>query len=140
MQVEWDLRQEAPPHAEQTVLLLPGGKCSAGSYAEVMAEPKLANTRLVAARCGATLGRHRQTTTASITMRGSRERLRWRSALTLSSDTAWKAPWLPRWPSWVRLRDRSSCSGSACPPKTSQRSSARSSRWAPCWTACRLLS
>jgi len=31
------------------VLLLPGGLCSAGSYAEVMAEPALATTRLVAA-------------------------------------------------------------------------------------------
>jgi pimeloyl-ACP methyl ester carboxylesterase len=49
MEVDWDLRQEGPPHAEQTVLLLPGGMCSAGSYAEVMAEPTLANTRLVAA-------------------------------------------------------------------------------------------
>jgi pimeloyl-ACP methyl ester carboxylesterase len=31
------------------VLLLPGGMCSAGSYGEVMAEPALARTRLVAA-------------------------------------------------------------------------------------------
>src|SRR3954447_20498111 len=49
MDVDWDLREAGPPDAEHTILLLPGGMCSAGSYAEVMAEPALANTRLVAA-------------------------------------------------------------------------------------------
>jgi pimeloyl-ACP methyl ester carboxylesterase len=47
--VEWDLREAGPVDADQTVLLLPGGLCSAGSYAEVMAEPALARLRLVAA-------------------------------------------------------------------------------------------
>ena len=49
MNDEWELREAGPPDAEQTVLLLPGGMCGAGSYAEVMAEPALANMRLVAA-------------------------------------------------------------------------------------------
>jgi pimeloyl-ACP methyl ester carboxylesterase len=47
--VDWDLREAGPHDAEHTVLLLPGGMCSAGSYAEVMAEPSLARIRLVAA-------------------------------------------------------------------------------------------
>src|SRR5919198_5934095 len=49
MEIDWDLREAGPPDAEYTVLLLPGGSCSAGSYAEVMAEPALAEMRLVAA-------------------------------------------------------------------------------------------
>jgi pimeloyl-ACP methyl ester carboxylesterase len=49
MAVDWDLRETGPLDAEHTVLLLPGGLCSAGSYAEVMAEPALAGMRLVAA-------------------------------------------------------------------------------------------
>src|SRR5438270_253279 len=49
MKPEWELRETGPPDAESTVLLLPGGMCSAGAYAELMAEAALANTRLVAA-------------------------------------------------------------------------------------------
>src|SRR3954466_4355100 len=49
MDVDWDLREAGPSDAEHSVLLLPGGSCSAGSYAEVMAEPALAEMRLVAA-------------------------------------------------------------------------------------------
>src|ERR1051325_164651 len=49
MAVNWELREAGPPDAAHTVLLLPGGMCSAGSYAEVMAEPVLAGTRPVAA-------------------------------------------------------------------------------------------
>src|SRR3954464_6451326 len=49
MDVEWELREAGPLDAEHTVLMLPGGLCSAGSYAEVMAEPALAGMRLVAA-------------------------------------------------------------------------------------------
>src|SRR5439155_9441812 len=49
MEIDWELRAAGPPEAEHTVLLLPGGMCSAGSYAEVMAEPALAGMRLVAA-------------------------------------------------------------------------------------------
>src|SRR3954470_13729821 len=49
MSVQWELREAGRPDAEHTVLLLPGGMCSAGSYAEVMAEPALAGMRLVAA-------------------------------------------------------------------------------------------
>jgi pimeloyl-ACP methyl ester carboxylesterase len=46
---DWQLRESGATDAENTVLLLPGGMCGAGSYAEVMAEPVLAGTRLVAA-------------------------------------------------------------------------------------------
>jgi pimeloyl-ACP methyl ester carboxylesterase len=46
--IEWEMVESGPPDAERTVLLLPGGMCSARSYAEVMAEPPLATTRLVA--------------------------------------------------------------------------------------------
>ncbi|MFJ9822799.1 alpha/beta fold hydrolase [Streptomyces sp. NPDC101160] len=55
--VAWDLIVSGPADARQTVLLLPGGLNPARSYAEVMAEPALARTRLVAAtlpgHCGA---------------------------------------------------------------------------------------
>jgi pimeloyl-ACP methyl ester carboxylesterase len=47
--IDWDLREAGPIDAEHTVLLLPGGMCSADSYAEVMAESALAALRLVAA-------------------------------------------------------------------------------------------
>jgi pimeloyl-ACP methyl ester carboxylesterase len=47
--IDWQLRESGPTTAEHTVLLLPGGMCSSGSYAEVMAQPALARTRLVAA-------------------------------------------------------------------------------------------
>jgi pimeloyl-ACP methyl ester carboxylesterase len=46
---DWELLEAGPLDAEHTVLLLPGGMCSAGSFAEVMAEPALAGMRLVAA-------------------------------------------------------------------------------------------
>jgi pimeloyl-ACP methyl ester carboxylesterase len=46
---DWELREAGPRDADRTVLLLPGGMCSAGSYAEVMAEPALDGMRLVAA-------------------------------------------------------------------------------------------
>ena len=49
MDQAWELVQSGPPDAPRTVLLLPGGMCSARSYAEVMAEPALAGIRLVAA-------------------------------------------------------------------------------------------
>jgi pimeloyl-ACP methyl ester carboxylesterase len=49
MDVGWEVREAGPLDAEHSVLLLPGGMCGAGSYAEVMAEPALAGTRLVAA-------------------------------------------------------------------------------------------
>jgi pimeloyl-ACP methyl ester carboxylesterase len=49
MQPEWETIESGPAAAERTVLLLPGGMCSARSYAEVMAEPSLAGHRLVAA-------------------------------------------------------------------------------------------
>jgi pimeloyl-ACP methyl ester carboxylesterase len=40
--------RSGPADAEHTVLLLPGGMCSARSWREVMAQPALAATRLVA--------------------------------------------------------------------------------------------
>jgi pimeloyl-ACP methyl ester carboxylesterase len=49
MAVDWELREQGPADAAHTVLLLPGGMCSAGSFAELMAEPSLARLRLVAA-------------------------------------------------------------------------------------------
>jgi pimeloyl-ACP methyl ester carboxylesterase len=48
MAVDWQLRESGPSDAGRTVLLLPGGMCSAGSYAEIMAQPALASARLVA--------------------------------------------------------------------------------------------
>jgi pimeloyl-ACP methyl ester carboxylesterase len=58
MQIEWETIESGPAGAERTILLLPGGMCSARSYAEVMAEPSLADYRLVAAtlpgQCGTT--------------------------------------------------------------------------------------
>ena len=48
MDTEWEIVESGPAGAEQTVLLLPGGMCSARSYAEVMAEPTLAGTRMLA--------------------------------------------------------------------------------------------
>jgi len=47
--VDWELRETGPREAECTALLLPGGMCSARSYAELMDEPALAGMRLVAA-------------------------------------------------------------------------------------------
>src|SRR3954466_12187058 len=49
MDTKWEIVESGPADAAQTVLLLPGGMCSARSYAEVMAEPALAGVRLVAA-------------------------------------------------------------------------------------------
>src|SRR4051812_30276776 len=45
---QWEIVESGPADADQTVLLLPGGMCSARSYAELMAEPALAKIRLVA--------------------------------------------------------------------------------------------
>ncbi|GAA2789489.1 hypothetical protein GCM10010441_13280 [Kitasatospora paracochleata] len=47
--VAWDLLVSGLADARQSVLLLPGGLVPARLYAEVMAEPSLARTRLVAA-------------------------------------------------------------------------------------------
>ncbi|MFI7403716.1 alpha/beta fold hydrolase [Streptomyces sp. NPDC049541] len=46
---DWQLRESGPADAADTVLLLPGGMCSADSFAEVMAQPELGRLRLVAA-------------------------------------------------------------------------------------------
>lgn len=48
MDTRWELVESGPTGAGPTVLLLPGGMCSARSYAEVMAEPALAGARLIA--------------------------------------------------------------------------------------------
>src|SRR5436309_11426688 len=48
MDPKWEIVESGPADAEQTVLLLPGGMCSARSYAEVMAQSTLAKTRLLA--------------------------------------------------------------------------------------------
>jgi pimeloyl-ACP methyl ester carboxylesterase len=48
MSLNWDIVRSGPADAERTVLLLPGGMCSARSWVDVMAEPVLASTRMVA--------------------------------------------------------------------------------------------
>ena len=48
MDTRWETVESGPEDAQHTVLLRPGGMCSARSYAEVMAEPSLAQTRLLA--------------------------------------------------------------------------------------------
>ena len=48
MDTRWELVESGPTGAERTVLLLPGGMCSARSYADVMAESALADVRLIA--------------------------------------------------------------------------------------------
>jgi pimeloyl-ACP methyl ester carboxylesterase len=47
----WDLRESGPADADHTVLLLPGGLCTAVFFDDLMAEPKLSEApiRLVAA-------------------------------------------------------------------------------------------
>src|SRR4051794_17998841 len=45
----WELRETGPADARHSVLLLPGGMCSAAFYDELAAEPALADVRLVAA-------------------------------------------------------------------------------------------
>jgi len=44
----WDVVDEGPRDAAETILLLPGGMCSARMFAELMAEPVLSRTRRVA--------------------------------------------------------------------------------------------
>ena len=46
---DWELREAGPRDGKHTILLLPGGLCSAGSYAEVIAQPALREMRLIAA-------------------------------------------------------------------------------------------
>lgn len=49
MAVDWQLFEAGPREAQRTVLLLPGGMCSARSWLEVMQQPALSRLRLVAA-------------------------------------------------------------------------------------------
>lgn len=49
MGVDWELFESGPTGAEHTVLLLPGGMCSARSYLELAKHPSMAGVRLVAA-------------------------------------------------------------------------------------------
>src|SRR2546426_505301 len=49
MDVQWELRESGPKDAVQTVLLLPGGGCSAGADAEVMGPPEPAFFRAIVA-------------------------------------------------------------------------------------------
>jgi pimeloyl-ACP methyl ester carboxylesterase len=48
MQIAWDVFESGPANADQTVLLLPGGMCSARSYRELAQQPSLSGVRLVA--------------------------------------------------------------------------------------------
>jgi pimeloyl-ACP methyl ester carboxylesterase len=48
VETKWEIVESCPADAERTILLLPGGMCSARSYAEVMAEPTLASARMLA--------------------------------------------------------------------------------------------
>jgi pimeloyl-ACP methyl ester carboxylesterase len=45
----WDILETGPANAERTVLLLPGGGCSARSYLELTQQPSMSGLRLVAA-------------------------------------------------------------------------------------------
>jgi pimeloyl-ACP methyl ester carboxylesterase len=45
----WEIVETGPADAERTVLLLPGGMCSARSYQELAEQPTLSGLRLVAA-------------------------------------------------------------------------------------------
>jgi pimeloyl-ACP methyl ester carboxylesterase len=47
--IDWQLFEAGPQEAERTVLLLPGGMCSARSWLEVMQQPALSRLHLVAA-------------------------------------------------------------------------------------------
>jgi len=49
MPIAWEIADFGPPNAKKTVLLLPGGMCSARSYLEVAQQPSLSGLRLVAA-------------------------------------------------------------------------------------------
>lgn len=49
MSVDWQLRESGPADAPHTVLLLSGGLCGPASYSELMTQPALARTRLIAA-------------------------------------------------------------------------------------------
>jgi len=46
--ISWEVVESGPTGAHRTVLLLPGGMCSARSYGELVAEPALSGTRLLA--------------------------------------------------------------------------------------------
>ena len=48
MTTSWDVLESGPSDARHTVLLLPGGMCGARSWADVMAQPALADIRLLA--------------------------------------------------------------------------------------------
>ena len=48
MTMNWNVVESGPADAERTVLLLPGGMCSARSWADVMAAPALQTIRLLA--------------------------------------------------------------------------------------------
>lgn len=48
MRDAWEVMTAGPPHAERSVLLLPGGAMAARSFDLVMAEPALSHVRLVA--------------------------------------------------------------------------------------------
>lgn len=47
--MNWEIVESGPIDAAHTVLLLPGGMCTAAFYQDLMAEPSLAGVRLVAA-------------------------------------------------------------------------------------------
>jgi pimeloyl-ACP methyl ester carboxylesterase len=111
MQPEWETIESGPAGAERTVLLLPGGMCSARSYAEVMAEPSLAGHRLVAA----TLPGHCGTAPPEDFSPESYAQMAAALARDVGADVvvgfSMGARSRTRW--WLRgpLPDRSSCSG-----------------------------
>jgi pimeloyl-ACP methyl ester carboxylesterase len=109
MDVDWELREAGPLDAEHTVLLLPGGMCSAGSYAEVMAEPAPQGHGWLPRRCPATPARRRLMTTASRITHGSRPNWRRGSARTSWSGSAWVRPSPSRWSSRVGSPGRPCC-------------------------------
>src|SRR5437588_9509250 len=127
MGIDWQLREAGPADARQTVLLLPGGMCSAGSYAELMAEPALAGTRLVAA----TFPGHAGAPPPDDYTIENYAHLTAELAANVGPDVivgfSMGAVSLWRWSPLACLPARPSCSASLCQPRTSPRSSVRSS-------------
>ena len=123
----WEIVESGPAGAEQTVLLLPGGMCSARSYAEVMAEPALAGVRLIAVTMPGHAGAPApQDFSVEEYARITAELAKQRGPMW-SSDSAWARRWRTRW--WCRVPSRvqSCCWESACRRRTSRRSFERSS-------------
>src|SRR5829696_1555159 len=137
MAVDWQLRESGPTDAERTVLLLPGGMCSAGSYAEVMSQSALAQTHLVAATLPGQAGAPSPNDYGVEDYARHVTELATRVGADAVSGSAWVRSSRSRWSHRAATGGRSSCSASACRPRTSRRSSGRSSARPASWETCR---